>query len=98
MSKRVAKGRRPEFAGDPQVDKLVSVVMNLAAEVSVMHDRMDTIERLAAERDLFSAADIEAFEVTEEIEAEREQWRAEFLDRLLWIMREDIDQLTAKDA
>ena len=74
MTKRIARGHRPEFSSDPQVDKLVSIVMNMAADMSVMRERMDTIERLAAERDLFSSADIDAFEITPEIDAEREKW------------------------
>lgn len=94
MTKRIAKGRRPVFSGDPQVDKLVSITMNLVAEVSVLRDRLDTIERLAGERGVFTSADIEAFDVTPEIDAAREKWRAAYLDRVLWTMREEIDQLT----
>ena len=44
--KRKAKGQRPTFFDDPDTDKLVSMLMGLAGEVSVMRDRMDTIERL----------------------------------------------------
>lgn len=90
---RIAKGKRPVFARDPQVDKLVSVVMNLAAEVSVLRERVDTIERLADAKGLFSTADIDTFEVTPEIDAARETSRAAYLDRVLWVMRDEIDQL-----
>lgn len=97
MSDRIAKGKRPEFARDPQVDKLVSIVMNLAGEVSVLRERMDTIERMADAKGLFSTADIDAFEVTPEIDAERETARAAYLDRVLWVMRDEIDQLTSAE-
>jgi hypothetical protein len=90
----MAKGRRPEFSGDPQIDKLVSIVMNLAAEVSVLRERLDTIERIAAERELFTGADIDDFVITPVIDAQREKWRSAYLDRVLWAMREEIDQLT----
>jgi len=94
VTKRIAKGRRPEFSGDPQVDKLVSITMNLVAELSVLRERLDTIERLAGQRGVFSSSDIEAFDITPEIDAEREKWRAAYLDRVLWAMRDEIDQLT----
>jgi hypothetical protein len=98
MTKRIARGSRPEFSSDPQVDKLVSIVMSLAAEVSVLRERMDTMERLGAARGAFTTAEIDAFDVTPEIDAEREKWRAAFLDRVLWAMREEIDQLTGKEG
>ena len=46
MLKRKAKGERPYFFDDPNVDKLVSMIMGLAGETSVLMDRVDTIERL----------------------------------------------------
>jgi DNA-binding transcriptional ArsR family regulator len=44
--KRKAKGERPYFFDDPNVDRVVSMVMGLAGEVAVLHDRLDTLERL----------------------------------------------------
>ena len=64
---RKAKGERPFFFDNPDVDKLLAMLMGLAGEVSVMRDRMDTIERLAAERGLFTEADIEAYEPSAEV-------------------------------
>ena len=44
---RKAKGRRPTYFDDPENDKLLAIVMALAGEVSVLRDRLDTVERLA---------------------------------------------------
>jgi hypothetical protein len=93
---RPGKGRRPDFASDPQSDRILSVVMALATEVSVLRDRLDTVERLAGRHGLFTAADVDDFVVDEEIYAARERRRVEYLDRILWIMREEISQLPAK--
>ncbi len=89
---RVAKGRRPVFSSDPQIDKLVAMVMALAGEVSVLRERLDTVERLAARHGLLDPAEIDAFEVDEQIDTAREEWRAAFLDRLLWTLQEELAQ------
>jgi hypothetical protein len=60
MSK--TKALHPHFFDDPNVDRLMTMVMNLAAEVSVLRERLDTHEQVAAEKKLFTPADIEAFE------------------------------------
>ena len=44
--KRKARGERPYFFADPNVDKVIAMVMGLAGEVAVMRDRLDTLERL----------------------------------------------------
>ena len=59
MLKRKAKGERPYFFDDPNVDKLVSMIMGLAGETSVLMDRVDTIERLLEEKGLLRVSEIE---------------------------------------
>jgi signal transduction histidine kinase len=41
-----AKGGRPVFFEDPAVDRLTSLAMALAAELSATRERLDTVERL----------------------------------------------------
>jgi hypothetical protein len=41
-----AKGRRPDYFEDPAIDRLLSLAMALTAEVSVLRERLDTVERL----------------------------------------------------
>ena len=40
------KGKRPDFLGDPDKERLLSMVMALTGEVSVLRERLDTVERL----------------------------------------------------
>ena len=47
---RTARGRRPYFFDDPNIDKLLAMIMALAGEVSVLPERLDTHEMLAAEK------------------------------------------------
>lgn len=69
--KRRAKGKRPFYFSDPDVDRLLSMLMALAGELSVTRDRLDTLERLAETKGLFTQADIEAFKLDETALGER---------------------------
>ncbi len=77
------KGRNPHFFDDPNTDRLLTMIMELASEVSVMRDRLDTHERLAASKGVYTQDDIEAFRPTDQEAEERAAWRSRFLDRLL---------------
>jgi hypothetical protein len=44
---RKAKGKRPVYFNDPENDKLLAITMAVAGELSVLRERLDTIERLA---------------------------------------------------
>lgn len=81
--KHKIKGRNPHFFDDPNTDRLLTMVMELASEVSVLRDRLDTHERLAARHGLYSEEDIESFAPSHEEASARSEWRSRFLDRLL---------------
>lgn len=91
MLPRKAKGRRPVYADDPAVDKLLAIVMALAGEVSTLRERLDTVERLCSAKGLFSAAEVETFPLDEQAMAEREALRAAYLNRLLRIVSEEVE-------
>lgn len=88
---RKAKGKRPTFFDDPQVDKVVSVVMALAGEVSVLRERVDTLERLAEAKGVFSHADVDAYRPDETVAAEREVWRASYIERVLRVVQQELE-------
>lgn len=90
---KVAKGRRPYFFDDPSVDKLLAMVMALTGEVSVLLDRIDTHEKLAAAKIWPTAENIEAFEITEDVERERDQRRTAYLDRVMRIVTDELERL-----
>jgi hypothetical protein len=90
MLPRKAKGRRPIYSGDPQVDKLYAMVMALAGEVSVLRERIDTTERLLSMRGILTSADIEHYQFDEAALAERENWRTKFLERVLRVVTEEV--------
>lgn len=87
--KKKAKGKRPVYLGDPQTDKLLGIVMALMGEVSVLRERLDTIERIAEAKGSISISEIEAYEPDEQVARERKQWREEYIGRVLRVLQED---------
>ena len=66
--------------------------MALAGEVSVLRERLDTVERLAAANGLFTQHDIEAYHPDEDVMAERERWRTEYLERVLRVVHQELEE------
>lgn len=88
---RKARGERPYFFDDPNIDKVVAMLMGLAGEVAVLHDRQDTLERLLEARGVLARDDIESFVVTSEVAAERGAWRERFLGEVLRIIEIELE-------
>jgi hypothetical protein len=87
--KKKAKGKRPVYLQNPEQDQLLAIALALAGEVSVLRERLDTLERIAETKGLFTVADIEAYQPDPQVEQEREQWRADYIARVLRVLQED---------
>lgn len=57
---------KPNFIANPNMDKLVSVVMRLAMENSVLRDRIIRQEKLLLQKGVLSEEDLEGFEPDKE--------------------------------
>ena len=88
---RKAKGKRPAFFDDPQIDKVMGIVTALAGEVSVLRERIDTIERLAAGKGLFTTEDVDAYRPDDSVANQREQWRSEYIERVLRVVHQELE-------
>lgn len=95
--KRHAKGDRPYFFDDPAVDKLLAMVMALAGEVSVLRDRLDTVERLAEASGAFTREEVESYRPDQTVAAEREEVRGKFLEQVLRIVELDVSGMGRND-
>ncbi len=82
----------PVYFEQENIDRLMRMVMTLATEVAVLRERIDTHEQVAGAKKLFSAADIEAFEPNAETAAARDAWRTRFIDRMLKLMSEEMEE------
>ena len=87
------KGKRPFFLKDPDVERVLAVTMALVQEVSVMRERLDTVERVLEEKGSLTRADIEAYTPSKKIAGERGAWTQEYLARILRIYQQDIEAL-----
>lgn len=92
-----SKGKRPYFLDDKDVERLMTIVMSLAQEVSVMRERMDTIERLLDRKKVLKRSDIEAFAPSKKESEERGAMIQEFLARILRVLQQEREAITMGD-
>jgi hypothetical protein len=88
-----SRGKRPYFFEHRDTDRLLSIVWALAAELAVTRERLDTVERLLARRDVLEREAIESFEPTPDDARERGEWHIEYLSRLLRGLQQEIEAL-----
>jgi len=96
--KRKAKGERPYFFDDPNVDRVVSMVMGLAGEVAVLHDRLDTLERLLEAQGSVQRSSIDSYKPSAAVAAERAVWREGYLSEVLRIVEIEVEALATGDT
>ena len=79
---RPARGKRPQYFDDPALDQMHATLLAVTAELAVLQDRFDLIERVLDERGILSRADIEAFDLDEAAREERGMKRDQLVRRL----------------
>ena len=97
---RKAKGKRPYYFSNPDVDKLLSMIMALTGELAIARDRIDTLERVAAAKKLFSSEDIENFELDAkalEARASRHRQLLREVNRIIIGELEDLEEADEED-
>ena len=80
---RVAKGKNLVYLDDNSVDNILAMVMTLTQEISVLTDRLDTIENLMAKKGQINIDDINSFEPNNELQENRSERRKTLLKRVL---------------
>ncbi|MDY7006580.1 MAG: hypothetical protein SWX82_22340 [Cyanobacteriota bacterium] len=86
MIPKQAKGKRPVYLDNTDNDKLLAIIMALAGEVSVLRERSDTIEKLLVAKGIISSEDIENYQPDAQVNEEREQWRTDYITRILRVI------------
>ncbi len=81
-----AKGKRPWFFDDPDVERVLNISMALAMELAVTRQRLDAVERLLAEKGLLTQDEIESFRPAPEAETARQQWNRDYIARVLRVL------------
>ena len=79
------------FFPDPNVDRVLGVVMELAAEVYVLRDRLNTVERVLERGGTLIRADLESYQPTPAERAQRLAERDALIARILAPMTAESD-------
>ncbi|HEX7871802.1 MAG TPA: hypothetical protein VF475_02755 [Sphingobium sp.] len=73
--------------GTTVADRSLRMVTALSAEVVVLRERLEIVERLAAERGLFGPEDVDAYHPAPDVAAGFKDKRKAFLTRVFSAMR-----------
>jgi hypothetical protein len=95
---RGIRGRRPHFFENPETDVLMSVVLAMAGELSVLYDRVDAMQRLMDAKGVLAEQELEGFEPTSEQAAQRSTRRQEYMQRLFRVVRSEAAVFSSKEA
>lgn len=91
------KGRRPAFFEDSAVDRLLSLTMAVVGEVSVLRERLDTVERLLDAKGTISRADIEAYQPDRTAGEERGELTRAYIARVMRGFQQEVEALENPD-
>ena len=97
LSGRRAKGKRPEYFDDPALDRLYSTVFALAAEVSALRERQDTIERLLEANGVLRREDIETYVPDRAAGEERGLATRAYVARIMRGFQQEVEAMAADD-
>ena len=90
---RPARGKRPQYFDEPALDQLHATLLAVTAELSVLHDRFDLIERVLETKGVVTREDIESFSLDDQARAERGEHREQLIRRLFRSVTELRDKL-----
>ena len=89
---RIAKGKKPIYLDDRSIDNLMAMIMTLTQEVSVLRDRLDTMEALLAEKETITLEDIDNFVPSDDLVMQRKERRQLLLKRILLPIEKDLEK------
>ena len=97
LSGRRAKGKRPEFFDEPAIDQLFAMVLALVSEVSVVRERLDTVERLLDTSGMLNRSLIEGYRPDAAAGHERGLATQAYISRVMRIFQQQVEALQAAD-
>lgn len=89
------KGKRPDFLNDPALDRMLSILMAVAGEVSVIRQRLDTVERLLDRKGSITRADIDAYVPDKDAADQRGLMAKEYVARIMRGVQQDMEAMQA---
>jgi len=95
---KTVRGKRPQMFDDRGVDYVMAIALALAEEVSALRDRLDLVERVANEKGLVLADEIEGYTLEEDALVEREERRQAYLARIFAVYGQEVSEFGAIDS
>ncbi|MBT4739121.1 MAG: hypothetical protein HOH20_11455 [Rhodospirillaceae bacterium] len=93
----IPKGRPSPFHDGPTKDQLLSMVMALTVEVSVLRERLDTHERVSEAKGGFGTKDVEEYNADTAANGERSSLRSRIMQKVFRILRQETARLETED-
>jgi hypothetical protein len=87
----VPRGARPVYLGDADGERLLSMTLALAAELSVLAEELDTLREVVVRARLLDRDALEQFLPDEATATRRAERRRALIRRMLRIVLEDLD-------
>jgi len=81
--KKSVKAGRPAFFADPEIDRLLAIIVRLMTEHSVLNERVKTLEALLIESGTLTREALDDFEPNEAQDAEWGQDRFQLIKDVL---------------
>lgn len=94
MAGNKSKGARPYFFDDPAVERVMNITMAVATELAVTRERLDTIERLLAQKGILTQAEIDQYIPDDEAAEARQLWHARYSARILRIVQQELEAIS----
>ncbi|MFO0336078.1 MAG: hypothetical protein ACK53C_13885 [Pseudomonadota bacterium] len=94
----VAKGDRPWYFDDAEVEKVLDVTLALAGEVAVLYTRLRALERLVEQHGLLQPGAVDAFRPSDDDARALDEWRANFIRSVLRPIRTDRERTRAPES
>jgi len=83
VDKKTVKAGRPAFFSDPEIDRLLAIIVRLMTEHSVLNERVKSLEALLTQSGVITGEALEQFEPTQEQDAQWAQARFQLIKDVL---------------
>ena len=88
-----AKGQRPAFFDQPALDRLYSLTLALAAELSATRERLDTVERLLEAGGSLRRSDVEDYAPDRAAGRERGEETRAYIARIMRGFQQEVEAM-----
>lgn len=94
---KTASGPRPYFLENPDCDRLLSMILAMGSQISILNDRLDNALLLLEQNGVVVRETLDTFEPDSTIQAERLARDEAFVTRLLRVLSYEFETLKSTE-